>query len=369
MGKWEMVRLGDVCTLKSGTSLSNEILSNKGEIPYVKVGDMNLQQNASYINMSSNYVARQDIEKQIFPVGTVIFPKRGGAIGTNKKRLTSREICADLNIMGIIPSEKLLSSYLYSFFQTIDLASLQNGSSVPQINNGDIFPIEIPLPPLAIQQKIADILDRANILIEKRKTQIEKLDLLVKSQFVEMFGDPVTNPMGWEVAKWDEVFNTTTGKLDSNAMIENGEYPFFTCAKEVFSIDNYAFDCEALLLAGNNAAGIYDVKHYAGKFNAYQRTYVITLKNNSFSYYPFKLMLEHKLEQMRDLSKGTNTKYLTMGILNEFVFIVPPLALQIQFAAFVEQVETQKTQFKKSLALLELNYKSLMQKCFSGKLF
>ena len=226
--------------------------------------------------------------------------------------------------------------------------------------------VEIPLPPLHVQQKIVDILDRANALIEKRKAQIEKLDLLVKSQFIEMFGDPVTNPKGWEVEKWDSLFNTTTGKLDSNAMVENGKYPFFTCAKESYLIDEYAFDCEALLLAGNNAAGIYDVKHYSGKFNAYQRTYVITLKNSEFSYLPFKLMLEQKLDEMKNLSKGTNTRYLTMGILNDFDFLVPPLSLQKQFADFVKRVEAYKAKLNKSLEMLELNYKSLMQKCFEG---
>lgn len=83
-----------------------------------------------------------------------------------------------------------------------------------------------------------------------------------------MFGNTETNKKGLVVKKWNDIFSTTTGKLDSNAMVEGGEYPFFTCAKEIYWIDKYAFDCEALLLAGNNAVGVYDVKHYKGKFNA-----------------------------------------------------------------------------------------------------
>jgi type I restriction enzyme S subunit len=61
-------------------------------------------------------------------------------------------------------------------------------------------------------------------------------------------------------------------------MVENGEYPFFTCSRKIFSINKYAFDCKAVLLAGNNASGDFNVKYYEGKFNAYQRTYVITIK-------------------------------------------------------------------------------------------
>jgi restriction endonuclease S subunit len=176
-----------------------------------------------------------------------------------------------------------------------------------------------------------------------------------------MFGDPVTNPMGWKTTNWNDLFNTTTGKLDSNAMVENGIYPFFTCAKEVFAIDTYAFDCEALLLAGNNAAGIYDVKHYNGRFNAYQRTYVITLKDNRNSYFPFKYMLEQKLGRMRELSKGTNTRYLTMGILGDFDFMLPPLPLQNRFADFVRAADKSKFELRRTIDELEATYKAILR--------
>jgi len=184
-----------------------------------------------------------------------------------------------------------------------------------------------------------------------------------------MFGDPVTNPKGWESLLWKCVFNTTTGKLDSNAMVTYGQYPFFTCAKESFLIDVYAFDCEALILAGNNAAGIYDVKYYSGKFNAYQRTYILTLKNAHNKYCIFKMQLELRLKQLRYNSKGTNTKYLTMEILNKLDFIIPPTDLQNQFAEFVQKVEAQKALLQKSLADMEQNYQSLLQKCFKGEIF
>ena len=169
-----------------------------------------------------------------------------------------------------------------------------------------------------------------------------------QSRFIELFGEPELNPRDLPVLPWGAVFQTTTGKLDSNAMVENGRYPFFTCAKESYKIDSYAFDCEALLLAGNNAAGIYDVKHYKGKFNAYQRTYVLRLMNEKWSYILFKRQLEDKLRYLQSQSKGTNTRYLTLGILNELRFVVPPIAEQEQFAAFVEQ--TDKSKYYSSLS-------------------
>ena len=159
------------------------------------------------------------------------------------------------------------------------------------------------------------------------------------------------------------MFNTTTGKLDSNAMVENGEYPFFTCAKEVFRIDKYAFDQEALLLAGNNAAGKYDVKYYKGKFNAYQRTYVLGLKED-WSYQLFRYQLEDKLVYLQQQSLGGLTKYLTLKILGELEFIVPPMDKQNEFSSFVEQTDKSKLAIQESLEKLEMLKKALIQKYF-----
>lgn len=84
----------------------------------------------------------------------------------------------------------------------------------------------------------------------EKQDELSQFDDLIKFRFVEMFYDK-----GYPVLKWNDVFNTTTGKLDSNAAVEDGKYSFFTCSKEVLRIDKFAFDQEALLLAGNNAAG------------------------------------------------------------------------------------------------------------------
>ena len=110
------VRIKDVCQLKSGKSINKELELEFGKIPYVKVSDMSIKGNERYIVDSSRYVEVEDSSKEIFPVGTVIFPKRGGAIGTNKKRLTKCEICADLNIMGVIPGEQIIPEYLFAYF-------------------------------------------------------------------------------------------------------------------------------------------------------------------------------------------------------------------------------------------------------------
>lgn len=268
-----------------------------------------------------------------------------------------------VRLITVVPDLSTVSErYLYYALRNCKPAS--SGTSIPQLTVPDIKKNEIELYSLSVQETIADKLDSVGRVIELRQQQLQKLDELVKARFVEIFGDPELNPRGLPVLPWNAVFLATTGKLDSNAMVENGRYPFFTCAKESYKIDSYAFDCEALLLAGNNAAGIYDVKHYKGKFNAYQRTYVLRLMNEKWSYILFKRQLEDKLQYLQSQSKGTNTRYLTLGILNELRFVVPPVAEQEQFAVFVEQTDKSKVAVQKALDEAQLLFDSLMQKYF-----
>ncbi|HHG8875824.1 TPA: restriction endonuclease subunit S [Citrobacter freundii] len=111
-----------------------------------------------------------------------------------------------------------------------------------------------------------------------------------------------------------DVCNIVTGKLDANQAVKDGRYPFFTCAEFPESIDRYAFDDDVVLIAGNNARGNFHVSRYNGKFNAYQRTYVLTTKHGydiDYIYYALKL----ELKRLREKSQGSQTKFLTMPIL------------------------------------------------------
>lgn len=132
---------------------------------------------------------------------------------------------------------------------------------------------------------------------------------------------------GWEIVNIGSICNIITGKLDANASSENGVYPFFTCSRESLKIDNYAYDCECVLIAGN---GDLNVKYYKGKFNAYQRTYIVTLKNDIKDVsvkYIFKFF-EKYVEKLRQLSVGGVIKYIKLGDLTNAKIPVPPLPEQ-----------------------------------------
>ena len=138
-----------------------------------------------------------------------------------------------------------------------------------------------------------------------------------------------------------------TGKLDSNAMVNGGKYPFFTCAPNPLSINTYSFDDDVILLAGNNASGKFHCQRYTGKFDAYQRTYVITVKNNfniDYIYYYLKM----NLLSFSKKAQGSQTKFLTMKILNDFVIKNISLDNQIKISSVLKNID-QKIQINNQI--------------------
>ena len=337
-----MAKLGEVCLLKAGKFVSANDISPE----YIK---------GLYPCFGGNgirgYVADYTHDGEFPLIG------RQGALCGNVN-LASGKFHATEHAVVVQPKIEMNVHWLYYALNAMNLGQYATGAAQPGLAVSKLETLSIEIPNISEQNKIAQTLYKVEQLVNFRKQQLAKLDELVKARFVEMFGNKDYPRM-----KWNDVFNTTTGKLDSNAAVANGKYPFFTCSKEPLKIDSYAFDQTALLLAGNNAAGKYDVKYYQGKFNAYQRTYVLSLKHN-WSYKLFQYQLEDKLLYLQTKSLGGLTKYLTLKILGELDFIVPPLALQNEFAAFVEHVDEQKQTVQQSLDKLELMKKALMQEYF-----
>ena len=133
----------------------------------------------------------------------------------------------------------------------------------------------------------------------------------------------------WPLIPLGELVDFKTGKLDSNASVEGGKYPFFTCSPTTLAIDTYAFDVEAVLLAGNNANGIFPVKYHKGRFNAYQRTYVVTPKDpESLSVKWLYFRTKHVTAELQQMSVGSATKFLTKKILDAYKIPLPPIDVQ-----------------------------------------
>jgi len=190
---WVETTLGSICTLRSGTTVKASLEKPDGDLPYLKVADMNHEGNESEIVSSSRFLNKADIGKNaILPAGTTIFPKRGGSILTNKKRITVVPICADLNIMGVIPGDTISPEYLYFYFLSVDMRKIGSGSSIPQINNYDIEPLLISLPvEKKTQGKIVGLLEALSAETQRLESiyqrKLAALDDLKKSLLHQAF--------------------------------------------------------------------------------------------------------------------------------------------------------------------------------------
>ena len=344
----EYTSIGESCSVVSGGTPSrskNEYWEN-GNIPWIKIGNIK----SKYVNEYDELITEQGLNNssaKLLKKGTILYTIFA-TLG--EVAILDIEACTNQAIAGInITNPRITTDYLYYYLKSKKdyVNNIGRGVAQNNINLTTLKNFEIPLIDVDKQLNIVEILEKVERMICLKEKEIDDLDLLIKARFVEMFCHK-----GYTVLEWNDVFNTRTGKLDSNAATENGKYPFFTCSKDILYIDDFGFDQEALLLAGNNAAGKYDVKYYKGKFNAYQRTYVLTLRGN-WSYQLFRYQLEDKLEYLRQQSLGGLTKYLTMKILGELSFIIPPIEKQKEFELFVQQVDKSRFEIKKSIIELE----------------
>ena len=153
------------------------------------------------------------------------------------------------------------------------------------------------------------------------------------------------------MARLGDYVNIKTGKLDANAASDNGQYPFFTCAITPLKIDTYSYDCECVLVAGN---GDLNVKYYSGKFDAYQRTYIIESKNkNNLSLRYLYYFLEQYVETLRKESIGGVIKYIKLGNLTQAVIPLLPLEEQHRIVSLLDKVSDLIAKRRAQLAKLD----------------
>ena len=196
------------------------------------------------------------------------------------------------------------------------------GARINQITTSDFNSFEFYFPVSKKERiKIASFLTLIDKRIATQIKIIEQLQSLIKGIRASLFSFD-----NYKIKYLGELCSITTGKLDANAMVENGKYPFFTCAEETFRIDEYAFDTEALLISGNGANLGY-IHYYNGKFNAYQRTYVLDKFSVEVMYlkYFLETFLNRRINQ--EVNVG-NTPYIVLSTLTKMKIKIPDISQQ-----------------------------------------
>ncbi len=374
--KWQTKKLGEVCDFQRGLTYSK-----KDEVDFsdnIVLRSNNVDLKSSTLDLSelryvnTNVVIPDNKKTKKWSIITCI--ANGSKSHLGKIALIDNNYgYAFGGFMAQLTPNKEINSKYFFYVLTSDsykdhLSKISNGTNINNLKFSDIDNFEIPVPSLPEQKRIVKTLDDVFEKLTKAKESAEKnlqnSKELFESYLKNLKGDK--KPLGLLV-------DIRTGRLNANAMSAGGQYPFFTCAKEIYAIDKFAFDCEAILLAGNNAVGDFNVKHYKGKFNAYQRTYVITVNNENrilYRYLYFQLL--KSLGEFKGKSVGAGTKFLKLGMIQNLLITLPSLSEQKSIVKKLDalSVETKKLEkiYKQKLADLEELKKSVLKKAFSGEL-
>ena len=372
-----MARLGDICKFQSGgTPSKSESTYFNGNIPWITTVALN----GSVIGKENavDWITEKAIENsaaKIVPANSVMVGTRVGVgkVAINKVSMsTSQDVISLLDIDESKWSKEFICKFILG--KGAYLNSQARGATIKGIKIETLAGLQLPDIPLEQQCKIATVTDAVDELISLRKQQLAKLDELVKARFVELFGDRYTNDKKWENKPLAECADFYNGKAHEQVVDENGEYILVTSRCIASDITDYR-RTNALLfpLKTNDIAMVMsDVPNGRAlakcilidendKYTLNQR--ICCLRNYSFNPIFFYYLL-NRHEYFLSFNDGNAQTNLRKDDLLACNIIMPPLELQNQFAAFVEQADKSKLAIQQSLDKLETLKKSLMQKYF-----
>jgi type I restriction enzyme S subunit len=388
--KWPEPELRKVAEVVSGSGFPLKYQGNTGEeFPFFKVGDMNLPGNERYMTTVVNTISEETLKKlkaKVFPKGTVIFPKIGAAIATNKKRMLVRPSIVDNNVMGIIPGELIDESYLFYWMQQFDLRAVSNIGPVPSMRKTEVERVRIPLPPLSEQRRIVEILDQADALRKKRAEADKKAERILTALFYKMFGDPATNPKGWQKRRLGELCRIVSGATPRTNIPEywNGEIPWVT-PKDLSSLRDFllketerkisqaGFDsCStvmlpegSVLLSSRAPIGLIAIAGIRVCTNQGFKSFICGEDINPWYLFAWLKINTHYLNA---LGRGATFKEISQTIVRSIEIHVPDRTLQDRFANHLKDVR--QTMLKRHTAQDKVNrlFELLLHRAFTGDL-
>jgi len=382
--EWETVRLGDVGEIITGKTPKTSEPENYSsqDICFYKPSDFS-DESISVFGESEFYLsnyARPNLK--IFPPNSVLVTCIGiiGKVG-----ITKHESTCNQQINAIIPNHNLIDSkYLAYAIHKIKhtLRDIANSPVVPIINKSQFSNVTIPLPPLDIQRQIADTLDKVTELIDLRKKQLEKLDELVKARFVEMFGgisDSKIYPYK-AVKELTDVISGGTPSREVSEYWEGGTIPWVKTTELqnniITEIDEHITEAgldnssAKLVPAGTVLIAMYGqgrtrgMTGYLGVEACTNQACACILPSDGINQRYLWQYFVLSYDNLRDMAKGGNQPNLNGNIIKNYPILYPPMELQNQFVAFVEQADKSKVIIQQSLDALETLKKSLMQEYF-----
>ena len=364
-----MARLGDVCSKGSSNIAQKDLSEHNGDYPIY--GASGLIKKVDFFQQEKPYIA---VVKDGAGIGRVMkLPAKSSVIGT---------------MQYIIPNNNVDIDYLMYAMEHMNLSKYFTGATIPHIYFKDYQKEELPLLPFAEQRKIAAVLDKVSDLIDKRRQQLNKLDLLIKSKFVEMFGDPETNDKNWRILPMSEVCSVGSSKRIYQSEQSSHGIPFLRIS-----------DVTNLINCGQMTSDLYIPEEKYQELKTYGQVpaagdILITSRGTLGQCYIVKeedrfyfqdgmiswiyryadkitpMYISHLFsmpgfrKQIDSMQAGSTVSYLSIAMIKKLKVMLPDIKTQQKFAAFVEQTEKTKTTVSASFEKLETLKKALMQEYF-----
>ncbi|MFP6189440.1 restriction endonuclease subunit S [Helicobacter pylori] len=366
---WQRVRLGDVAEIIGGGTPSTQVTSFwNGSINWFTPTEIGI---TKYVYKSQRTITPLGLKKssaKLLPIGTILLTSRAsiGDCAILKEVATTNQ-----GFQSLIPLEKINNEFLYYLMLTLKnkLLKLASGSTFLEVSPNKIKNLLIPLPPLNEQIAIANILSDVDHYLYSLRALILKKESVKKALSFELLSQRKRLKgfnQAWQRVRLGDICEITTGSLDANEMVHYGKYRFYTCAKEYYFIDKYAFDTEAILISGNGAYVGY-VHYYKGKFNAYQRTYVLDNFSEHIMFVKYFLTMFLQSHIQTNKNEG-NTPYIVMATLKDFEILLPPLNEQIAIANILSALDHEIISLKNKKRQFENIKKALNHDLMSAKI-
>ena len=367
---WKEVKLGDIVDITMGQSPKSEFYNKRNEgMPF-------LQGSATFGFMHPYFETYSSDIKKIAVNGSVLMSVRAPVGDLN---IANADVCIGRGLCSINGKSNIINRYIFyllSYYKP-KLLNMQKGTTFGAITKDDILNFKVLIvEDIEEQKRIASALSKIDAYLENTIKLIGEKERfkrgIAKKLLTCKEGENIPEARfkgfedEWKTKTLENICkNIKTGKLNANAMEKDGQYRFYTCAKDYYKINTYAFDGEAILISGNGAHVGY-VHYYNGKFNAYQRTYVLMdfTENILFIKYYLDIHLKYKINI--ENNKG-NIPYIVLNTIKDMEIKFPSLEEQEKIGGYLSLLDAEIDNLKKQKELIKEMKRGAMQKLLSGE--
>ena len=358
------MNISEFCKIYTGTGFPIEFQGKKnGKYPFYKVSDISVSntQQKFFLDNANNYIDEFDLailKGNLIPAGTIVFAKIGEALKLNKRAITSCECLIDNNVIGIKPDDNIINLlYFYYYLLKIDMLHYSESTTLPSVRKSTIEKIKVKIPPIDVQNKRVTILNICHKIIKDQVELIHNLDLLVKSRFIEMFGDPNASRTKYKLVPIHMVTDCMVPGRDKPKSF-TGEIPWITIndlningytnksklglgltIDEVKEVNRKCVPQGSVLMSCVGNLGLCSIASVDVVINQQLHSYQCNeFVNNLYLMY----YLSFKNTYMNKIASSTTVLYMNKNACNNIPVLLPPIELQISFAKYLNQINKLK---------------------------